>query len=460
MSVAMIVRCWLGLLLAALGVTSVSADSSSAWKAGAAKVSITPKEPIWMAGYAARTGPSEGVLTELYARSLFLEDPQGHRLVVLTLELIEIPSELRDRIMELARQQHGIPADQLLLNVSHTHGGPMISAQTVRDWGIEAIWASKADAYVEQLSDAIDRVLDQAKNRLGTASVSFFHGECAFAINRRLPTPEGILLAPNPDGSVDHDVPVLRVTAPDGQAIATLFGYACHNTALGPVRQLHGDYAGFAQELLEKEEPEGIALFLMGCGGDQNPEPRRDLDDARRNGQALARAVQQATQQRGVHLPPTLQVRTETIPLPFAPLPPRDQLQARSTSPDGFVARHAQSILDRWPHPEDQPPDYPYPVQVALLGNQLQLIALGGEPMVDYSLRLKRELAAPGRSTWVAGYSNLVHAYIPTRKVLQEGGYEGTQAIIYQSLPAPFREDIEQRIVDAVHRLIESPLQR
>jgi hypothetical protein len=197
----------------------------------------------------------------------------------------------------------------------------------------------------------------------------------------------------------------------------------------------------------------------MGCGGDQNPEPRRDLDDARRNGQALARAVQQATQQPGVQLPPALQVRTESIPLPFAALPPRDDLKARSTSPDGFVARHAQSILERWPNPEDQPPDYPYPVQVALLGNQLQLIALGGEPMVDYSLRLKRELAAPGRSTWVAGYSNLVHAYIPTRKVLREGGYEGTQAIIYQSLPAPFREEIEQRIVDAVQRLIDSPAQ-
>jgi hypothetical protein len=459
MSVATIVRCWLGLLLAALGVTSASADSSSAWKAGAAKVSITPKEPVWMAGYAARTGPSEGVLTELHARSLFLEDAQGHRLVVLTLELIEIPSELRDRIVELAKQQHGIPADQLLLNVSHTHGGPMISAQTVRDWGIEALWASKADAYVEQLLDAIDRVLGQAANRIGTARVSFSQGECGFAMNRRLPTPEGILLAPNPDGSVDHDVPVLRVTSPDGKPIATLFGYACHNTALGPGRQLHGDYAGFAQELLEREEPEGIALFLMGCGGDQNPEPRRDLDDARRNGQALARAVQQATQQPGVQLPPALQVRTESIPLPFAALPPRDDLKARSTSPDGFVARHAQSILERWPNPEDQPPDYPYPVQVALLGNQLQLIALGGEPMVDYSLRLKRELAAPGRSTWVAGYSNLVHAYIPTRKVLREGGYEGTQAIIYQSLPAPFREEIEQRIVDAVQRLIDSPAQ-
>jgi neutral ceramidase len=91
---------------------------------------------------------------------------------------------------------------------------------------------------------------------------------------------------------------------------------------------------------------------------------------------------------------------------------------------------------------------------LAVLGDHPLWIALGGEPIADYSLRLKKELAASGRSTWVAGYSNLVSAYNPTNKILDEGGYEGTQAIIYQSLPAPFRGDVQQRIVDAVHRLI------
>jgi hypothetical protein len=451
----MIIRVLAYVFVAGWVIQSVSADELGRWRAGAAKVSITPKEPVWMAGYATRTGPSDGSLTELYARSLVLKDAKGSRLVLLTLELIEIPSELRDRITQLAVQRHGVPPEQLLLNVSHTHGGPMISAQTVRDWGIESLWAARADDYVSQLLEAIDQVLTIAHSNLQDATIRFSQGSCGFAMNRRLPTPEGIRLAPNPDGAVDHDVPVLQIDTPQGDAIATVFGYACHNTALGPVRQLHGDYAGFAQEYLEGNDPKKIALFLMGCGGDQDPEPRRDLEDARRDGKALATAVEKAIEQPTSAIKPTLDVRFETIPLPFSPLPSRSELEMRAGSPDGFVARHARSILEKWPNPGDQPPDYPYPVQVAVLGDHLQWIALGGEPMADYSLRLKKELAASGKSTWVAGYSNLVSAYIPTKKVLAEGGYEGTQAIIYQALPAPFREDVEQRIIDAVHRLIE-----
>ena len=55
---------------------------------------------------------------------------------------------------------------------------------------------------------------------------------------------------------------------------------------------------------------------------------------------------------------------------------------------------------------------YPYPVQLWRVGPELQWITLGGEVVVDYSLRLKKEL---GPATWVAGYTNDVMAYIPSR---------------------------------------------
>jgi hypothetical protein len=93
-----------------------------------------------------------------------------------------------------------------------------------------------------------------------------------------------------------------------------------------------------------------------------------------------------------------------------------------------------------------------------VLGGKLILVALGGEPVAEYGLRIKSDLARSGNAVWVAGYSNLSNAYIPTRRVLREGGYEGTEAIIYQSLPTPFREQIEDRIVAAVERLVQSQL--
>lgn len=192
------------------------------------------------------------------------------------------------------------------------------------------------------------------------------------------------------------------------------------------------------------------------CGGDQDPSPRRHQADAEQNGLALASAVEGALAAPPLPLGPRLSTSLETVPLAFADLPPRAELEARSGSGDGFVSRHARMILTNWPNPGDQPPDYKYPVQVVGLGGKLTLVALGGEPTVDYATRLKKELHRNDQPVWVAGYSNLVNAYVPSRRVLQEGGYEGMEAVIYQSLPASFRPELEDKIVESVHRQVKA----
>ena len=98
------------------------------------------------------------------------------------------------------------------------------------------------------------------------------------------------------------------------------------------------------------------------------------------------------------------------------------------------------------------PASYAYPVQVAHFGEDLILTALGGEVVVDYSLRLKRELA--GRAAvWIAGYSNDVMGYIPSRRVREEGGYEGETAMRHTSHPAPWAPELEEQIIAKVHEL-------
>jgi hypothetical protein len=436
----------------ACAVSACLSAEPASWKAGVAKESITPREPVWMAGFAARNGPSDGQLTELYARALALSDAQNNRLVVVTLDLIEIPEALRDMIAGLARKSHGLKPEELLVNVSHTHGGPMVSSKTVAEWGLDPVWGKRADDYVAFLLKRINAVIGNAISSQSPATVGYAGARCDVAMNRRLPTAEGVRLAPNPDGPVDHDVPILRIESAEKKLVGLVFGYACHNTAMGPTRQLNGDYAGFAQQKLEKDHPDTVAIFLSGCGGDQNPARRRNEEDAVQNGLALAKAVESGLAATPIVLDASLAIRLATCPLAFAPLPPRAELEARANSPDGYVSRHARWVLREWPNPGDQPADYPLPIQVVELGGKLTLVALGGEPVVDYSIRLKRELAAEGQSVWVAGYSNLVHAYVPTRRVLQEGGYEGTEAVIYQALPGPFRMDIEDRIVDCIRR--------
>ncbi|MFN9374391.1 MAG: neutral/alkaline non-lysosomal ceramidase N-terminal domain-containing protein [Planctomycetaceae bacterium] len=436
----------------AVGSPATAAEPTTAWSAGVAKVDITPKSPVWMAGYASRNSPSDGVLVPLAARALALKDAAGHRLVVVTLEILETPDSLQTRIAEVAREQHGLRPEELLLNVSHTHGGPMLSARNVADWGIDAAWGDRAEEYAATLVSQVDRLIGTALSKLKPATVRNGQSRCGFAMNRRLPTAEGMRMGPNPDGVTDHEVPVLRVDAADGSLLAVMFGYACHNTALGDIRQLHGDYAGLTQRRVETTHPQTVALFLLGCGGDQDPHPRRNLQDAERNAESLARAVEEGLESASPPLSATLHASRAACPLPFQKLPPRAELEARAQSGNGFVSRHAQSILRQWPNPDDQPSDYQLPVHVLRLGGTLTLVALGGEPVADYAHRIRKELRKEGETIWVAGYSNRINAYLPSRRVLEEGGYEGTEAIIYQALPAPFALDVEERVVESVVR--------
>lgn len=434
-------------------ILGLLATESNDWKAGVAKVVITPSEPVWMAGYAARSGPSDGVMVDLHARALALTDANKRRFVLVTMELIEIPDTLRELILNVAMKNHGLQPQELLLNVSHTHGGPMVSAKTVSDWGIDVAWANRADHYVQELVKKVDGLIGQVLANQQNVKVSYSHARCGFAMNRRQSTPGGFRLGPNPEGPVDHDVPVLRIATAEDKLIGLVFGYACHNTALGPTLKLNGDYAGFAQRKLEQEHPDVVSLFLMGCGGDQDPAPRRSVEDAEQNGLALALAVEAALVPTPNRLNASLSIGFENCPLEFAPLP-RADLESRAQSGDGFVSRHARWVLKNWPNPQDHPEPYQLPIQVVTLGKRLTIIALGGEPVVDYSIKIKRDLSTSERFVWVAGYSNLVNAYLPNRRVLKEGGYEGTEAVIYQSLPAPFTQDVEDRVMDSVHRLV------
>jgi len=448
-------RCLLAICLGILAISRLSdithAADKPTWKAGAAKVVITPSEPMWMAGYAGRPGPSEGVLLDLHAKALALVDAQDQRLVIVTMDLISIPLAVRESVLSQAEKQFGLQPAEILLNVSHTHCGPMISPKTITNWGIDPIYVGKTAAYVKELETKIIEVIGAALAKVQPSKLSYGHARCGFAMNRRLPTEKGVQNSPYPEGPVDHDVPVLRVETTDGKLTAVLFGYACHNTTLG-IQKLNGDYAGFAQRDLEAAYPEAVALFLMGCGGDQNPYPRGKPELAEQHGRTLANAVEAALLPAPVVLEPKLATSLELCPLAFGPLPSEEILQQRAKSTNIYESHHAAEVLELLKAHEGKVPEYQFPVQVIRLGGKLTLVALGEETVIDYSLRIKRELAGNGELVWVAGYSNLVTCYVPSRRVLLEGGYEAAGAMIYTSLPGPFAEDVEERILHSVHQ--------
>lgn len=454
-------------LLPALMLICGAVSSPAAWRAAVRTVNITPTNSMWMAGYASRKGPGGGKTTDLFAKVLVLEAAGGQRLAIVTLDLIGVPADLR-REWETRFTQIGIPTANLLLNASHTHSGPMIRLipafrpgqaerpaydRVPEDRAADYVAATKA--YRERVTRDVLAATRACLGQLEPVELLFSQARCGFAMNRRLPTERGFINSPNPAGPVDHDVPVLQVRDARKRLRAIVFGYACHNTVLG-FMTWSGDYAGWAQKYVEEVHAGVVALFVTGCGGDQNPYPRRQAIWAERHGRALANAVAAGLEANPRRVGDSLQTAFAKVAIDYAPAPTREELELKARSKDRYDQRHAQLLLEYLDAKGALPVAYPYPVQVIRFGDELTMVTLGGEVVVDYSLRLKRELT--GTPLWVAGYSNDVMGYIPSRRVLREGGYEGGGAMRYVRAvphPGPWAESVEDEIVATVKQLHE-----
>ena len=442
----------LAFFLAALQLTAAEPQPPLTWKAGAASVVITPDADMPMAGYASRDKPSEGKAQDLFAKALAIEDAAGGRFVIITMDLIGVPRDLRLHLEKRAQAAWSLPRERLLLNASHTHCGPAFRVGKAEADDVPHS-ETLGDIYGRNLEEKLFTLIGTALKNSAPARLSHSHARAGFAMNRRLPSDKGFQNSPYPDGPVDHDVPVLSVLGADGGLRAVMFGYSCHNTTLG-FYQFCGDYAGFAQEYLQADHPAITALFLNGCSGDQNPYPRGTLEFAQRHGRALAMAVEAALTvkpQREVSGP--LSAEFTEVQLAYGPVPTREEFEQRLQSKDKYAASHARRMLDRLTADGKLPAEYPYPVQVAHFGGDLVIAALGGEVVVDYSLRLKKELAGKA-AVWIAGYSNDVMGYIPSRRVREEGGYEGGEAMRFSAThPGPWSPELEEKIVGKVHEL-------
>ena len=448
---------WLVAFLLPVLIAPLSARAAE-WKAGVARVKITPRRAMWMSGYASRDRPAEGTLIDLWAKALALDDGEGHRAVLVTMDLCGIDRDLSGRVCEAIESKHHLDRASIALCVSHTHSGPVVGNNLRPMYGLDERQSKLVDEYAAELETNLVSVAGESLASLAPARLEWGVGRATFAVNRRNNKEEDVTRLREEgklQGPVDHDVPVLVVRTPgrggDGKPLAIVFGYACHATTLS-FYQWSGDWPGFAQIEIEKAYPGATALFVAGCGADQNPLPRRTVELARRYGSEAASGVGTAI---GASLNPVagaLRMSYSEIELPFAELPTREQVEKDAASKDRYVAGRAKLLLSQWDRDGKLSPTYPYPVQVWRLGAGPTIVFLGGEVVVDYSLRLKRELGP--EKTWVASYSNDVMAYVPSLRVLKEGGYEGGGAMLYYGLPAPWGEQIEQRIESEVVRQV------
>ena len=439
-------------VVVSLGTTSITKGDS--WKAGVAKANITPTEYMWMAGYGARDHVATGRLTDLWAKCLVLEDSQGKRAVLVTLDLVGIERQHSRSICEKLQTRYKLERSQIAINCSHTHSGPVV-ARNLRPMHFYGLTKEQQDqvlAYAAKLEDALVALVGQAIENLAPAKIEWGSGTTNFAVNRRnnkeadvpMLRAAGQLVGPN-----DHDVPVLAVKDESGKLRAVACGYACHATVLSGY-DWSADYPGHAQAELESGHPDCVALFWAGCGADQNPLPRRTPELAEAYGKMLASAVNGVLARPMSPVTGSVQTAYTEIPLALATLPTRDELVAQSNDTSKYVAMRAKMLLEDIDAGQPLSPTYPYPIQRWQLGPDVQWFFLGGEVVVDFAIRIKAENTGP--KTWVAGYSNDVMAYIPSRRVLTEGGYEGGGAMAVYGLPTVWSERVEEQIIDEVKK--------
>lgn len=406
---------WLVLML----VSTLSRAAEPEWKAGLAQVKITPGQPVPMSGYASRTKPFDKVEADIYAKALALEDAHGQRAVLVTSDLIGFAAAVGEPICERIGMQTSLKREEILLNSSHTHAGPALSV----DASVQEGEALRTVEYTKQMQDQVVDVVVRALADLKPARLSAGGGVANFVMNRREFTPKGIILGVNPRGLADRTVPVLRVDTPEGKLRAVLFGAATHNTTLGGDNyRLCGDYAGFAQAFIEEQHPAVPALFMTGCAGDSNPYPRGTMDLAREHGAALGREVCRVLDAKLRPIRGPLHVALARAQLPLEAGVPRDELERRAAGKTRYHPSAAQQMLALIAKGQTPPVQYACPFAVWQFGEDLTLVALPGEVVVDYALLLEKALGP--NQLWVAGYCNDVFGYLPTARILEEGGYE------------------------------------
>jgi neutral ceramidase len=438
--------------------------------AGVAETNITPPLDTWMAGYSRRPTGAVGVLDELWARALVLED--GHRrLVLLTADVAAFPHWMVTQVRAEIAQRLGTVPQAVLLHATHTHSGPNL--------GVYRAMGTVDAPYVDVLTRKLVGVARQALSRLQPAHLTYGETSAQIGVNRRATDANGqSVLGTNYAGPVAPTVQVVCVNGADGRMFAMLFSHACHPTTL-PREELRfsADWPGAAvaalRDRFQREAADsGVAadavpLFFQGCCGDINPLRRGDREAVLANGRQIAEAAHTARWNAHGRLDASLDAAEITIDLPLLPPPDAGECerrhaeavaqfeQARADGRDVGTLQDLQAQID-WTAEQQQRglasvPSImqPFSIQRLILGG-VSLLGFPAEMFVSYQLDFAAQVRAP---LLTLGTTNGCWNYLPTANEYTRGGYEVTEACRYYGNPM-FAPESEEAVRDATVRLL------
>jgi len=359
-----------------------SADTAT-YRAGVARVDITPAVGHAMGGYSERTGNATGTHDPLYATVLVIESGDNS----LALVTCDLRSFVSTRVGELARQRFGV--QNTIISVSHTHSGPLT-------WEARTPWYTEAE---DKMVDAIGK----AKSAMFPATLSMSTGHVYLGFNRRkVVDGRATMWWRNadklPSHPLDPTVSALVVKDIGGNTRAVLVNYACHPSVLGPDNlQYSADYPGAMKRHVESHIPGAMCLFVQGGAGDINPY--RDKEPVK--GQGF-----EAVQEMGDALGKVVV-----------------SMLGRSRPVTGPLKMFSETIevKNRWKPAENLAIGW----TAGTFGDSLCFLALPGEPFVEHQVTFREK--AECTDAMLFGYSYSAAGgwagYIPTILASVEGGY-------------------------------------
>ncbi|HIE51903.1 MAG TPA: hypothetical protein EYP85_09105 [Armatimonadetes bacterium] len=433
------------------------------FRAGAAEVVITPPVGGPMGGYLERWRESLGVQDDLYARALWVEDGETS-IAFVTADVMGFDEGLVAYVRDLLRESLGLPAEQVLLNASHTHAGPAILP--LRGEG------ERDESYLEVLARQLVSAVQLARQRATAARLGAGSASVQVGINRREKTADrGVILGRNPLGPAALYADVLKVETPERRPLAVLFSHPAHPIIWGPDNlNFSADFPGVAARVVQQVlGPETVAMFAQGCCGDVNPPVVQGTQaDVERVGTLLGAAVLQAWPATPTEAEGTILAVRAEVPLFCEPPPPLEQAEQLVANAQERVTRYeiehrlpgeqraaqaeyewARAVLAAARAVEDLPA--PVCEVSAVAVNEIAIVGLAAEPFVQVALEIEER--SPFMETMIWGCTNGLIGYIPTTEAYPEGGYEVEVAYKrYGTLP--LRPESASRLADEAAELL------
>lgn len=400
---------------------------------GIAVREITPPFKTRMHGYGARQDMFDGVNDPLTFTAVVLEEG-GRRMLLGAADICTFPNDGSvPGLLERLGEAVGCPAEHVMLNASHTHGGPLLPT---RGWLFRDLARTGgSERYRDWLYDRVAEAAEEAAENLAEGTLWYGEGKTRVPMNRR-PEREGrVLNAPNPEGGVDDRLQALVLKRMDGTLAAVGIRVSCHPVATGAQHLITADYAGAWRSAFSKAFGPGVTpFFLQGSGADARPRHVADGDRWR----AMAHA--ELGEIGGELIAETLAVLTASTLKPVEGLALSGKIrtvsapcEARHTIREQFealkeegsvTARYAEDALQKLAAGEAIPEAVDFQVQTIWLNPGFALIGLNVEPL--YALGAHVEAAVAPAQAMLLGYTNGCIGYAPDTVEMKRGGYEAS----------------------------------